>query len=171
MFLISSCSCLLPLQRSQALSLSLRCSWSSADRRCSNHIWAIDNFIDYKGAPYIGYWFSNVASDWLAALLAANQKLHLKIVISYPCFYPRIALVLLTPGKQAIIWVNIDPDICCHMASQWVNRPEISDLALQGYDRDYRSVLISLLVFQHVTAKQSLMTVQDGGSMTISSWD
>ena len=29
------------------------------------------------------YWFSNVASDWLAA----NQKLHLKIMINYPCFY------------------------------------------------------------------------------------
>ena len=31
-------------------------------------------------------WVSNVASDWLAALLAANQKLYLKIVVSYPCF-------------------------------------------------------------------------------------
>ena len=41
-----------------------------------------------------------VASDWLAALLAANQKLHLKIVVSYPCFYPRIALVALTPGGK-----------------------------------------------------------------------
>ena len=38
-----------------------------------------------------------MASDWLAALLAANQKLHLKIVVSYPCFYPRIVLVAPTP--------------------------------------------------------------------------
>ena len=30
-----------------------RCSWSSADRRCSNYIWVIDNFIAYQGAPYI----------------------------------------------------------------------------------------------------------------------
>ena len=30
-----------------------RCSWSSADRRCSNYIWVIDNFIAYKGASYI----------------------------------------------------------------------------------------------------------------------
>ena len=30
-----------------------RCSWSSADRRCSNYIWVIDNFIAYYGAPYI----------------------------------------------------------------------------------------------------------------------
>ena len=30
-----------------------RCSWSSADRRCSNYFWMIKNFIAYKGAPYI----------------------------------------------------------------------------------------------------------------------
>ena len=39
-----------------------------------------------------------MASDWLAALLAANQKLHLKIAVSYPCFKPRIVLVAITPG-------------------------------------------------------------------------
>ena len=30
-----------------------RCGWSSADRRCSNYIWVIDNFIAYLGATYI----------------------------------------------------------------------------------------------------------------------
>ena len=30
-----------------------RCSWSSADRRCSNYIWVINIFIAYWGAPYI----------------------------------------------------------------------------------------------------------------------
>ena len=35
------------------LSREWRCSWSSADRRCSNYIWVIDNFIACKGAPYI----------------------------------------------------------------------------------------------------------------------
>ena len=54
-------------------------------------------------------WFSNVASDWLTALLAANQKLHLKIVVSYPCFYPRIALVAPTPACQT--FVNITDTI------------------------------------------------------------
>ena len=29
------------------------CSWSSADRRCSNYIWVIDNFIANWGASYI----------------------------------------------------------------------------------------------------------------------
>ena len=40
-----------------------------------------------------------MASDWLAALLAANQELHLKNVVSYPCFCPRISSVALTPGR------------------------------------------------------------------------
>ena len=30
-----------------------RCSWSSADRRCSNYIWVINNFIAYQGVSYI----------------------------------------------------------------------------------------------------------------------
>ena len=35
------------------LSREWGCSWSSADRRCSNYIWVIDNFITYYGASYI----------------------------------------------------------------------------------------------------------------------
>ena len=30
-----------------------RCSWSSADRQCSNHIVVIDKFIAYDSASYI----------------------------------------------------------------------------------------------------------------------
>ena len=30
-----------------------RCSWRSADRRCSNYIWVINNFIAYSSASYI----------------------------------------------------------------------------------------------------------------------
>ena len=47
MCLISSCSCLCPMHWSQVLSWEWRCSWSSADRRCSNYIWVINNFIAY----------------------------------------------------------------------------------------------------------------------------
>ena len=35
------------------LSRERSCSWSSADRRCSNYIWMIDNFIAYQCAAYI----------------------------------------------------------------------------------------------------------------------
>ena len=53
MLLVSSCSRLCQIHWSQPLSAELRCSWSSADRRCSNYIWAINNFIAYLGATYI----------------------------------------------------------------------------------------------------------------------
>ena len=53
MFLLSSCSCLCPIYLSNVLSWEWRCSWSSADRRCSNYIWVINNLIAYWGAPYI----------------------------------------------------------------------------------------------------------------------
>ena len=35
------------------LSRAWRCSWSSADRQCSNYIWVIDSFIAYWSASYI----------------------------------------------------------------------------------------------------------------------
>ena len=45
--LVSPCSCLCPVHYSQVLSRGWRCSWSSADRRCSNYIWVINNYIAY----------------------------------------------------------------------------------------------------------------------------
>ena len=53
MFLVFSCSCCGPIHWIHVLSREWRCSWSSADRRCSNYIWVINNFIAYSGAPYI----------------------------------------------------------------------------------------------------------------------
>ena len=45
MILVLSCCCLCPIHWSQVLSREWRCSWGSADRRCSNYIWVINNFI------------------------------------------------------------------------------------------------------------------------------
>ena len=53
MILVSSCICLWPIYWSQVLSREWRCSWSSADRWCSNYIWVINNLIAYWGATYI----------------------------------------------------------------------------------------------------------------------
>ena len=47
MFFVSSCSCFCPIRWSQVLSREWRCSWSSADRRCFNYIWVINNFNAY----------------------------------------------------------------------------------------------------------------------------
>ena len=53
MSLVWSCSCLSLIHWSQILGREWRCNWSSADRRCSNYIWVINNFIPYLGATYI----------------------------------------------------------------------------------------------------------------------
>ena len=53
MSLVSSCSCLSTIYWSQVLSREWRCSWSSADRRCSNYVWMVNIFIAYQGATYI----------------------------------------------------------------------------------------------------------------------
>ena len=53
MFLVSSYSCLNPIRWSQVLSQEWRYSWSSTERRCSNFIRVINNFIDYLGVAYI----------------------------------------------------------------------------------------------------------------------
>ena len=53
MFLDSACSCPCTIYWSQVFSGEWRCSWSSADRRCSNYIWVINNFIAYSGTSYI----------------------------------------------------------------------------------------------------------------------
>ena len=65
---VSSCSCLCPIHWSQVLSWEWRCSWSSADRRCSNYIWMVNNFIAYWGAPYI--------RDFTVPLLIAHQSFY-----------------------------------------------------------------------------------------------
>ena len=51
--LISSCSRLCPIPWNPVLSGEWRCSWSSADRRCSNYIWVINDLIVNWGAAYI----------------------------------------------------------------------------------------------------------------------
>ena len=53
MLLESACSFLHATYWSQMLSGEWRCSWSSANRPCSNYIWLINNLIAYKGASYI----------------------------------------------------------------------------------------------------------------------
>ena len=52
MFIVSSCSGPCPIHWSQVLSWEWRCIWSSGDRRCSNYIWVINNFIAYQGVTY-----------------------------------------------------------------------------------------------------------------------
>ena len=48
--------------------------------------------------------FSIMASDWLAAVLPANQKPGLKILVNWPGCYNGIFLVIQVPGKfEAVV--------------------------------------------------------------------
>ena len=47
------CSCIRAIYWSQMLRGERRCSWSSADRRCSNYIWVVNKFNPKYGASYI----------------------------------------------------------------------------------------------------------------------
>ena len=73
MRLVSSCICLCPIYWSQVLSREWRCSWSSADRRCSNYIWVINNLDAYLGASYI--------RDLVVDVVGWNHYCHLIILI------------------------------------------------------------------------------------------
>ena len=53
MILVWSCSCRCLIHWTQGLCQEWRCSWSSADRRCSNYIWVMNDYIAYKDATYI----------------------------------------------------------------------------------------------------------------------
>ena len=78
LFLISSCSCLCPIHWSQMLSWEWRCSWSSADRRCFNYIWVINNCIAYQGATYIrGFTVIEVCGLTLLGLVIGWHVTHL----------------------------------------------------------------------------------------------
>ena len=68
MILVLSCGCLRPIHWSHVLSREWRCSWSSADRRCCNYIWVINNFIANQGATYIRGLTVIIASDMMIPL-------------------------------------------------------------------------------------------------------
>ena len=53
MILVASCTYLCPIRWSLVLGREWKCSWSSTDRRCSNHIWVINKIIVDQGAIYI----------------------------------------------------------------------------------------------------------------------
>ena len=83
MFLVSSHSCLQSIHWSQVLSWERRCSWSSADRRCSNNIWIINIFIAHKGVTYIRCFTVDelTACQQLKSLPSlSHRSLHLTLV-------------------------------------------------------------------------------------------
>ena len=90
------------------LSREWRCSWSSADRRCSNYIWVIANFIAYWGASYIRDFTVHhvLPASIMTGRVLCNPSWHLIFVPcdrykTEPHFLPLI--VFLT---ELVIWCN-----------------------------------------------------------------
>ena len=113
MFLVSSCSCLCPIQWSQVLSREWRCSWSSTDRRCSNYIWVIDNFIACYGASYIRDLtvFPMLCLEFCLVLHFANLHLPLKKYSFFAKIDARsYSMSLLTFQPMTVNWYTVE----CH---------------------------------------------------------
>ena len=114
MILVSSCSCLCPIHWCQVLSREWRCtcSWSSADRRCSNYIWVINNCIAFSGATYIRGLTGSWLQPWCQPTLPGTRG---------PCAvhvlqYHEISVTL----AQVAYWLDYS-DVTC--APQCLNSP------------------------------------------------
>ena len=123
----SSCSCLCPIYWSQVLSRELRCSWSSAGRRCSNYIWVINNLIAHQCASHIRD--MTVSSMLLLAERSAVQRAVARILVMIYTFteyysgphsaikYLNLSIFLVVSyndGYQDFIQRNIFNSYWCH---------------------------------------------------------
>ena len=84
-------SCLCPVHWSQVLSQEWRCSWSSADRHCSNYIWA-----SVGTAP--------TTSEWSTILLPSKMWLILE-VWGYICMHNQHLKCKLCMGNNTHFWL------------------------------------------------------------------
>ena len=87
MFLVSGCSYFCVICWGHVLSCEWSCSWNSADRRWSNYIWVINNFIAFQGAYFIRdfrarwrYWQLGGSFNSLFGL--ARQKYQMSALLS-----------------------------------------------------------------------------------------
>ena len=97
-----SCGCICQIAWSQMLSREWRCSWSSADRRCSNYIWVIDNSFAYLGVPYIRgftvYYIQHEVNKTL--MVAAKREHYIPCYSRQPWLMPISFLIFMQSSDQ-----------------------------------------------------------------------
>ena len=102
MLLVLSCCCLCAIYWSHVLSWECRCSWSSADRRCSNYIWVINKYIAYWGGSNIRdltvHPLEVAFTKWVE-IIWNPLKRNNQIINSSPMVYPVLA-------SKTYIWLT-----------------------------------------------------------------
>ena len=89
----------LPNPLKPCLGREWRCSWSSAERRCSNYIWVINNFIGYPDTAYITgltVICQSLKSFWMFHLIKLypyQTGTHESVCLYSPHFAPRLTIV------------------------------------------------------------------------------
>ena len=105
MFCIS-CLCFIwittgPIHWSHVLSWEWRCSWSSADRRCSIYIWVINNFI------------ANSGTSSIRGLMVYEWNNHLQSRFLSTCFLSKLHMLHGYQGRLDLYcWSPIWKQIC-----------------------------------------------------------
>ena len=145
MFPVSSCSCLCPIQ--VLLSPEWRCSWSSADRLCSNYIWVINNFIAYLGAVYIRGLAVDAMATRLQQLAVVFAQSVVKFIIvqhfqSRKCIWKcRLQTVSrLIPVTMRLVWICQGNIFHSHRAWNQTAVPQSFFLPLQWLYNGHDSV-------------------------------
>ena len=101
MLLVSFCSCLYPIRWSEVLGWEWRCSWSSADRRCSNYIWVINNLIAYQSVSSIR---NLTVRLWCPFVLPGSQNHSQSVIIIYTAISPFLFSVFPVAGSEWQWW-------------------------------------------------------------------
>ena len=96
MFLVSPCNCLCPFYWSQALSRKWRCSWNSADRRCSNYILVVRQAGGQNMQQNVLYVFEDKRKIF-KSILHIPTSWHFDISVIYPQGFHRVKVVELPP--------------------------------------------------------------------------
>ena len=138
MFLVSLHSCLRSIHWIQVLSWEWRCSWSSADRRCSNYIWVINNFIAYEGATYTRGFTVQLMYGVISYLLGPCASSRL---ISLEWLLPKCTFLINSLWPSDDIWPHRSGSILAQVMAFCLMAPTNVDLSsIRSTDSHRRAI-------------------------------
>ena len=163
MFLTSSCRYLCPIHWSQVLSREWRCSWSSADRQCSNYIWVINKIIAYQGATYIRdltVTVQNMAphfTDHIFNLIFLHENfIFIQMLLRFVHKDPKY-------NKPALVWIMAR----CQTGSKPLSEPIMTELS---YTYMTHSAFIKFDVFLYQYSNIRMIFLLEIWSVSMQNW-